>query len=158
MAIDMTNYLTKDDYKKVITADDLAVVEQQDDLALEDAEEAAIEYFKGYLRSRYNVEWLFSQTGDKRDKNLVKFLGDQVLYDLHATLPGNMIPEIRIIRKKELDAWLKAIQTGQYQPDWLLIGQEEGSGTGGNTGSDTGSEGDNPYFRFGSIKKHSNNW
>lgn len=155
----MTQYLTKEDYKKVITADDLAVVEQEDDLALEDAEEAAIEYFKGYLRSRYNVELLFSRVGDARDKNLVKFLGDQVLYDLHATLPGNMIPEIRIIRKKELDAWLKAIQTGQYQPSWPLIGDDGSGGSSGGSSGGTGSTGgNNPFFKYGSNKQHSNNW
>ena len=103
-------FLIEDDYKRLITSDDREVVEQADAEIRLTAEVSAIEYFKGYLRGRYNVETLFNQTGEDRNPILVQFLMDEVLYTLHSSLPGNLMPEIRQIRKENLDSWLLKIQ------------------------------------------------
>jgi len=123
-------YLTEDDYKKLITEDDRDVVEQSDDTTRTDAEKAAIEYIKGYLRSRYDVDTLFEKTGEERNPALLLFVMDEVLYTLHSSLPGNMMPEIRQIRKENLDKWLKDIQKGHTQPDFPTIDSDDATDLG----------------------------
>ncbi|MDP2723193.1 MAG: hypothetical protein Q8O72_10575 [Bacteroidales bacterium] len=124
------------DYKQLITSDDLEVVQQADTVARVAAENAAIEYFKGYLRSRYNVVALFALTGAARDPVLLQFVMDEVLYTLHSTLPGNMMPEIRQIRKENLDKWLMNVQKGLIEPNFPTIDGDDDSGNpvkyGGN--------------------------
>ena len=132
-------FLTQDDYKRLITTDDREVVEQADEAIRLTAEVSAIEYFKGYLRGRYDVETLFEQTGDDRNPILVQFLIDEVLYTLHSTLPGNLMPEIRQIRKENLDEWLLKIQKGIIQPDFPTIDSDDETDLGNpiKSGSNT---------------------
>lgn len=138
-------FLTDADYKQLITPDDLDVVQQADTTVRESAETAAIEYFSGYLRGRYDVVTLFARTGTARDPVLIQFLIDAVLYTLHSSLPGNMMPEIRKERKDELDKWLLNVQKGTTQPDFpTLI-------------TDTSSDAGNPV-KFGSNSKLKSNW
>jgi phage gp36-like protein len=123
-------YLTLDDYKQLITSEDLDIVQQADETVRTNAETAAIEYFSGYLRGRYDVDALFARTGTDRDPVLVQFLIDAVLYTLHSSLPGNMMPEIRKERKDELDKWLLDVQKGIVQPDFPTLNTDEETDTG----------------------------
>ncbi|MFK5855387.1 MAG: hypothetical protein QM503_04590 [Bacteroidota bacterium] len=138
-------YLLSDDYKTLITDDDREVVEQASDVNRENAEKSAIEYFKGYLRSRYNVDSIFEQVGEDRNPTLLMFVMDEVLYTLHSTLPGNLMPEIRQIRKENLDKWLLDIQKGRTQPDFPTIDDEESTDQG------------NP-MKFGGNKRLGSTW
>jgi len=138
-------YLTIQDYRTLITDDDREVVEQADTIVRTNAEKAAIEYFKGYLRSRYNVDALFALTGEDRNAALLLFVMDEVLYTLHSSLPGNLMPEIRQLRKDAVDKWLMDIQKGFTQPDFPTIDNE--------TGSDTGKP-----VKFGGNKKLGQTW
>jgi len=139
-------FLTEDDYKFLITDDDRDVVEQSEETNRTKAEASAIAYFKGYLRGRYDVEALFALTGDNRPAELVLFLMDEVLYTLHSTLPGNMVPEIRQLRKENLDKWLLNIQKGIVQPDFGLITDEDGNTDLGNP------------VKYGGNKKLGSTW
>ncbi len=138
-------YLTDNDYRQLITADDLEVVQQADATVRESAETAAVEYFKGFLRGRYDVDILFAQTGTARNTVLIQFLIDEVLYTLHSSLPGNMMPDIRVKRKEQLDKWLVQIQKGETQPDFPTIDTVDGTDTG------------NPV-KYGSNKKLGSSW
>ncbi len=129
----------------LITADDREVVEQADTATRERAETSAIEYFKGFLRGRYDVDALFAQVGTTRNTALIQFLIDEVLYTLHSSLPGNMMPEIRVKRKEQLDKWLVQIQKGDTQPDFPTIDTAIGTDTG------------NPV-KYGSNKKLGSSW
>jgi hypothetical protein len=141
----MSTFIDINDYKQLITDDDLEVVYQADPANLDNAEKSAIEYFKGFIRGRYNVDLIFSKENDNRDKNLLSKLIDQVLYDLHSNLPGNLMPEVRERRKDELDEWLEKIQNGKYQADWPTWDTEDETDTGAP-------------IKFGSNKKLGSNW
>jgi len=138
-------FLTDDDYKQLITPEDLEVVQQADINVRLIAETAATEYFSGFLRGRYNVEELFSLTKGDRDPVLIQFLIDEVLYTLHSSLPGNMMPEIRKIRKEELDKWLLNVQKGIVQPNFPTLN------------SDTETDIGNPV-KYGGNSKLSSTW
>ncbi len=138
-------YLTDSDYSTLINDYDLDVVQQSEELTRQKAEAAAIEYFKGYLRSRYDVAELFARAEDERDPVLIQFLIDEVLYTLHSTLPGNMMPEIRRERKDAVDKWLLDVRKGLTQPDFPTIDDDETTDLG------------NPV-RFGGSKKLESAW
>ena len=123
------SYLTTADYKSLILDDDLDVIQQADVNIRQTAEAAAESYFKSFIRSRYNVEALFD-AGATRDPLLIQFLIDEVLYNLHSTLPGNMVPDVRSERKEKLDAWLKGIRRGDIEPDWPTIDDDENTDLG----------------------------
>jgi len=138
-------YITPTDYNTLITPEDLEVVQQATEQNKFNAEIAAIEYFSGFIRGRYNVELLFAQIDEERDSNLLIFIIDQILYTLHSNLPGNLIPDIRIQRKEELDKWLLQIQNGKFQPNWPTLDDEDDIDQG------------NP-IKYGSNKKMGNSW
>ena len=139
------SFIIDTDYTTLITTEDLEVVQQATEQNRLNAEIAAIEYFSGYIRSRYNVESLFAQEDDERDRNLLVFILDQVLYTLHSSLPGNLIPDIRMQRKEELDKWLLQIQNGKFQPKWPTLDDEDETDLG------------NP-IKFGGNKKMGSGW
>jgi hypothetical protein len=138
-------FITEDDYTTLITPEDLEVIQQATEQNRLNAEIAAIEYFSGYIRSRYNTDALFAKLADERDNNLLIFIIDQVLYTLHSNLPGNLIPEIRMQRKEELDKWLLQIQNGKFQPNWPTWDSDEETDQG------------NP-IKFGSNTKMGSSW
>lgn len=138
-------FITEDDYTTLITPEDLEVIQQATEQNRLNAETAAIEYFSGYIRSRYNVDELFAKVGNERDKNLLLFLIDEILYTLHSNLPGNLMPQIREDRKEKADKWLLDIQKGLFQPNWPTWDSE--------TETDQG----NP-IKFGSNKKLGSSW
>jgi len=140
------SYLTTADYKTLILDDDLDVVQQADVAVRNNAELAAESYFKSFIRGRYDVDALFNPTlPDERDPMLVQFLIDEVLYNLHSALPGNMMPEIRSERKDKLDTWLKGIRRGDVEPDWPTIDDDWNTDLG------------NPV-KFGGNKKLNSTW
>lgn len=118
-------FLLLTDYSTLITPEDLEVIQQATEQNRLNAEIAAIEYFSGYIRGRYDTDTLFAKEGTERDSNLLIFIIDQILYTLHSNLPGNLIPEIRMSRKEELDKWLLQIQNGKFQPNWPTWDSEE---------------------------------
>lgn len=118
-------YLTENDYKRLIYDEDLEVVEQATESIRQAAEKSAEAYFKGFLRGRYDVDALFELTGDDRNDELIMFMIDEVLFTLHSSLPGNLMPEIRMIRKENVDKWLEKIQKGIIQPDFPTIDDED---------------------------------
>ena len=142
---DINMFLTTDDYKQLVTADDLDVVQQADATIREQAEKTAVEHVKGYLRGRYNVDAIFSATGENRNAELIEKMIDLVLYNLYSSQPGRMMTEIRVERKKDADKWLLDVQKGTSQPDFPTIDTD--------TETDIG----NP-IKFGGNKKVSSPW
>lgn len=138
----MAGYLDDNDYKQLISSDDLKVVQKADILTRNRAEEAAKEYFRGFLRERYDIDSEFLKTGDDRNKSIVQYLMDETLYVLHSGLPGRLMPEIRVLRKEQLDKWLLNVQKGIISPGIDLIDEE-----------DSGAP-----IKYGSNSKVSSNW
>lgn len=96
------------------------------------AELATIEEMTSYLRMRYDVALIFepATTGepDLRNKLIVMYAVDILLYHLHASINPRQIPEIRFIRYEAAISWLKKVSKGEIMPNLPLL-QEEKSNT-----------------------------
>lgn len=125
-------FLTDNDYKTLIATDDLDVIQNSDVTVREAAEKTAIEYIKGFTRSRYDMDYEFALSGDDRNPVLVMYIMDEVLYILHTSVPGRMVPETRELRKEQFDKWLDKVQRGIVTPSFKLLDDEDGESDPGN--------------------------
>ena len=63
--------------------------------AIEMAEHIAIDQIKSYLSGRYNVEAIFSATGEERNHFILMITIDIALYHLWSKQAPRKIPELR---------------------------------------------------------------
>lgn len=110
-------FLTDTDFDKTIRSWILDQVTQFNQQSLDDAELAAIEEMSSYLRSRYDVATIFSQTGASRNPLVVMYLCDMVLFHLHSIISPNKTPQLRADRYSLAIDWLKRVQALNANPD-----------------------------------------
>lgn len=116
-------WLTDEDYRVVIGEDALKLVQQSDANIRDNAEASAIEEVSGYLRSRYDVQKVFSATGNERNKVIVMRTADIALYHMTCSRPGRQGLEIRKERYESAIKWLEQVQAGKVMPELpLMIG------------------------------------
>jgi hypothetical protein len=139
-------FLTETDYAAIINPDDLEVVQASNDNNRLAMEQVAMEYIRGYTRSRYDMDYEFALEASERNPKLVQVMIDEVLYHLHATRQGRNFPEHRLLRKEQNDEWLDKVQRGRINPGFKVLDDEDGV-------SDPGVP-----FRLGSNTKNSSVW
>lgn len=138
-------FLTEEDYI-VASSTALSVLQQSSEENRERAERMAIEEVSGYLRSRYDVEKVFSATGAERNDLVVMRTCDVALYHLSSWLPNKMGHDIRKERYELAVKWLEGVQAGKIMPDLPTV-----------TGED-GEEDINNPMKWGSEKKNVYIW
>ena len=139
-------FLTDADYTVVIGTKAFDVLRQSDDANMEQAEGMAIEELSGYLRPKYDIEAIFSATGDERNNLIVMFCVDIALNHLVAAVPGRMGAETREARYKRAIEWLNSVQKGSVVPDLpVVLSSETGEMASGATS-------------WGSEKRTNNSW
>lgn len=108
-------FLTQDDY--VVVGDSaLKVLQQSSDENRGKAEGFAQEEISGYLRSRYDVEKVFSAIGEDRNQVIVMYMCDIALYHMVSWLPNRMGWDVREARYKRAIEWLTGVQAGKITP------------------------------------------
>ena len=85
--------------------------------AIEMAERMAIDQIKSYLSGRYDVEAIFSATGEERNHFLLMIAIDIALYHLWSKRAPRKIPELRAQRYQDAIDWLKAVGEGTMTTD-----------------------------------------
>lgn len=76
-----------------------------------------IGYMKGYLRSRFDAEAIFSQTGTGRDSVVLMILKNLVIYEVYSKHNPQMMTDL-VERNHTLAVdWLKSVQAQQINPD-----------------------------------------
>lgn len=110
-------YITDADYGILITEKDLILIQQSDADNRERAELTAMDQIKSYLSTRYDTEAIFAAEGDDRNKLLLMYFIDIVLFHLHSHLPGRMGIEQRRERYKDALKWLQDVANGSISPD-----------------------------------------
>lgn len=138
-------FLTEEDYI-VASSTALSVLQQSSEENRERAERMAIEEVSGYLRSRYDVEKVFSATGAERNDLVVMRTCDVALYHLSSWLPNKMGHDIRKERYELAVKWLEGVQAGKITPNLPTV-----------TGED-GEEDINNPMKWGSEKKNVYIW
>lgn len=122
-------FILRSDVEAIIYAEELDVLTQAIDDHFTTAEKSTVDYFKGYLRSRYDVNLLFQEweeTGDDpRPAALITYMCDHLLCILYATQPDRMIPENRRERCEKADEWLDKISSGMIDPGFPTVNGDE---------------------------------
>lgn len=142
-------FIKRTDVEAIIYQEELDVLTQALDAHFEKAEAATVDYFKGYLRTRYDVDALFEEWDgsgdDPRPAALVTYMCDHLLCILYATQPDRMIPENRRERCEKADEWLEKISTGMIDPGFPTVKAEDGTDV-------------NSPVKWNSNKRVSSNW
>jgi phage gp36-like protein len=92
----------------------------------ERAEKAAIEEVSSYLRGRYDINKIFSATGEERNEMIVKCLCDIVLYNLNANTVGGNGSERREERYELTIKYLEKVQKGFVIPELSTLTGADG--------------------------------
>ncbi|WP_241279761.1 phage protein Gp36 family protein [Chryseobacterium cucumeris] len=138
-------FLVDTDYEVQIRNWVKQIITQYKTDVLHQAELAAQAEMESYLRQRYDVAKIFSETGGNRNALIILYMVDIALYHLHANISADNVPEIRIIRYNAAKDWLKAVAKGDISPD-LPEKPDEGEGGEGSG---------NQIVEFGSRPKYS---
>ena len=109
-------FLTENDYKTLVSDEDLDIIQNSSEAIRTDAENLAEDEMKGYLRSRYDVDFEFSQTGTERKPALIMYLMDLVLFHLHTRIPGRFLTDSRKDRYEYAIKWLDKVRKGDVVP------------------------------------------
>lgn len=120
-------FITEEDYRVVIGDAALKAISQSTPENIENAEVEAIEEMAGYLRPVYDTEAIFSATGNERNRLIVMYTADIVLYHLNASQPQKMGSEIRKERYERAVKWLEGVQAGKIIPDLPVADADDGS-------------------------------
>jgi len=122
-------FILESDVQAIIYADELDVLTQAIDDHFDTAERSTVDFFKGYLRSRYDVDQLFTDydgTGeDNRPAALVTYMCDHLLCILYATQPDRMFPENRRERCDCAKEWLEDINSGVIDPGFPTVDSDD---------------------------------
>lgn len=111
-------FIDYEDYRVVIGETALKVVSQSTPENIANAELEAIEEISGYLRPVYDTNAIFSASGTKRNRLIVMYTADIVLYHLTASQPQKMGSEIRKERYERAIKWLEGVQAGRIVPTY----------------------------------------
>ncbi len=125
------SYITQQDYSAICSVHELDVFQQSDPSIRGRAERAAMEEAAGYLRSRYDIEKIYSQEGDARNAQLVQVIASLSLYQMAFQLPGKTAFSQRQIQYENAISWLKGVQKGSISPNLPLIGSGSSAVGGG---------------------------
>jgi phage gp36-like protein len=106
--------------------------------------DVAISEVKGYL-SRYDLDAIFSATGDARNAMLLLICKDVAVWHYINAANPNCDFQVRRTRYEDAIAWLKGVQSGDIQPDLPLPKDP-----------DTGDEENTTGFLIGSNPKRMN--
>lgn len=120
-------FIDFEDYRVVIGETALKVISQSSLENIANAEAEAMEEIAGYLRPVYDADAVFSASGNDRNRLIVMYTADIVLYHLTASQPQKMGSEIRKERYDRAIKWLEGVQAGKIIPDLPLKVSEDGS-------------------------------
>lgn len=120
-------FISNEDYRVVIGDAALKVISQSSPENIANAEAEAREEISGYLRPVYDTDAVFSASGEERNRLIVMYTADIVLYHLTASQPQKMGSEIRKERYERAIKWLEGVQAGRIVPDLPLMVSEDGS-------------------------------
>ena len=124
-------FIDNEDYRVVIGEAALKVISQSTPENIANAEAEAMEEIAGYLRPVYDTDAVFSASGDDRNRLIVMYTADIVLYQLTASQPQRMGSDIRKERYDRAIKWLEGVQAGKIIPDLpIKISEDDTSGFG----------------------------
>lgn len=121
-------FITEDDYTVLIRTEIKDILlENYSQTKLKTAENMGIAQVKKRLAGRYDINKIFTQTGDDRDSYIVMITLDCALYHLYTATAPNKIPAIRSERYQDALDWLRSVAKGEETTDLPLLQDDNGS-------------------------------
>jgi phage gp36-like protein len=117
-------FLTSDDFEAYIKTDVLTNVISNDSTVLDKAELSAIEELSSYLRLRYDIAAVLSETGSSRNAWIITLLVDMTLYHVHSRINPRQVPQLRMDRYDAAIEWLKSVAKGNLAPALPVLANE----------------------------------
>lgn len=114
-------FLEIDDYHFGIKIATLNAITEGDDAIVHDSTDEAVNEMKSYLGARYNVDELFQNTGEGRDKTLVMYCRDISLYHIFSIYNYRTMPAIRETRYKKALLWLQEVSQQKINPEGFPV-------------------------------------
>lgn len=144
----MSTFLAKEELKTVADINLVNKITALDDTIVEDIILESIETMKGYLSKYYDIDAIFTATGDTRHKVVVKFLKYITIYEIYErhTREQNAVAARRFAEAMD---WLEKLNKGEYFDRTLPIIPKE------ITTAPEGSTGDN---RYGGNTQYTSNY
>ncbi|MCT4559816.1 MAG: DUF1320 domain-containing protein [Crocinitomicaceae bacterium] len=110
------SFITNTDFLSIIDQESFDDVSQNTQANIDLAVSTAIDEAWGYLNVRFDAEAIFNLTGTNRPAAVVKAILDLSLYQLHASISPDNIPELRTVRRNESIQWLEKVADGFVNP------------------------------------------
>lgn len=142
-------FLEKTELQTVGVEEIINKIINSDDNIVNEIIEEDIDLASGYLFQYYDVESIFSATGDDRNKTLLRHLKGLVIFDIY-TRRNKAINEVTKLRYDEAMLWLEKVSTGKLKPD--LPPKKIDTDGDGNPDSPA------TFLKLGSRKNYQNGW
>ena len=117
----MASFLVKEDYVYSISIEVLDTLTGGNDDIINQISLEAIEEMKSYLNARYDIQSIFSTSGDERNKTILMYCKDIALYHIYSIFTFREMPEIRYTRYKKAIHWLEQVCEQKINPEGLPI-------------------------------------
>ena len=108
----MSNFIKTEDYDASIHREILEALIRDDEPLIEMVENRAIGEMKGYLSRRYDVEAIFTATGDNRNDFILMLALDITIYHLFTIHNPQKLSAIRKERYERAIDYLKGVAKG----------------------------------------------
>jgi phage gp36-like protein len=118
-----------EDYNSTIHAEIINAMVRENTDTISDAEAMAIGEISGYLNGRYDVEQIFSATGDDRNAFILMVVKDITVYHLSCMHNPQKFSQIRQNRYDQAIDKLERVQNGKFSPVGLPVKTFETSDT-----------------------------
>lgn len=116
-SIEMSAFITLEDYDAAVHREILDSLTRGNEDIIEVCEDQAVAEMKGYLKSRYDVESIFSKSGTDRHPLILMYSLDIAIYHIFCIHNPMKISEIRKSRYERAIAWLKAVNADEIVID-----------------------------------------
>lgn len=141
-------FLTKEDLKTITTIEIIDLITKNDDDIIGEIIKEDISTMKTYLGSYYDMDEVFSKTGDDRNLTVVKYLKAIIAHDLPKRR-RKAIPKEADSDYQEAMNWLEKIASGEWKADLPRKKKDiDGDGIPDEI----------PFLKLGSKKSYKNHW
>lgn len=130
--------ITIEDLYTHLYNENIETISRNDEAIIQASIDGAVAEAKGYLSS-YDVERIFSETGNERNALLLIFLKDIAVWHFITLCNAGTELELREKRYDRAISWLKSVQKGEIQPDLPTTSEDDGE-----KATDTIKAGSNP--------------
>jgi phage gp36-like protein len=121
----MSNFIELTDYDASIHREILDALTREDNAIVEICEDRAVAGMRGYLSRRYDVNAIFSASGDSRNQLVLMMAIDIAVYHIFCIHNPQKLSQVRKDRYERAMEWLKQVAGEEISIDGAPLLPEE---------------------------------